>query len=887
MAKESRSAVWLEGSFFIWHSLANVNRQLATHLAKRLPKLRIRPYDKDAKQACEYPYGEALQRIVAKSGRPALTIRHSFPPNLGPHEGSLAVMQPWEFLAAPASWVDFFKSAADEVWVNSNFTRNVYIRSGVPAEKVVCLPLGYEPELFHPGATPFPLDGGKSEFRFLYTGGTIERKGIDVLLTAYLAEFTPSESVRLVIKDTGTRHVYRNNNHQERILAIQADSRAPKVNYLDQDLQPEKLAGVYTACNCLVQPYRGEGFCLPVLEAMASGLPVIVTNGGATDDLVLHMTGWKVASRPVEIEQLAGLEASGPQGWLEPDVSDLRKTMRQAFEDREGRTKAFGENAAKLASQNWTWEKVAPLYEARVRDLLSRKPARPTKRARAATTARVSLCMIVRDEEQVLAECLESAKPHFDEIVVVDTGSIDKTKEIAGKYADRIVDFRWVDDFSAARNESLKHATGDWIFWMDADDTLPKETGEAIRRAAESAPDDVVAFIVPVRFVDDGSAAGGTQVDHVKLFRNFPGLSFEGRIHEQVLPSLREAGGRIARLDALVLHTNYDNSEEGQRRKHERDRALLDLDLKERPGHPFVLFNIGMTHHYCDEHEAAVRRLRESIEAAGPNDSHIRKAYALIVGSQRKLGKIDEAMATCEEALAEFPDDPELLFNCAVLFTEKRRLYDAAQAYRKVLESDPAGYFSSFDHGILGYKTHHNLAGVYAQMKDYEKAKHWWLRAIEEAPSFSASAFDLFANSVEVGDRKTAKSMIEHVQDQRLGYSEWVGMVAAWLRKFESDSDALGFLESRLESNADDDDARIHLARILLDRGDVAAAMPHLKRLDKKGSSEAAHCLGVAAFNREELKEARRHLRRAAKRNPGHPQTQKLLQTVEERLETE
>ena len=86
--------------------------------------------------------------------------------------------------------------------------------------------------------------------------------------------------------------------------------------------------------------------------------------------------------------------------------------------------------------------------------------------------AKVSLCMIVRNEERNLPSCLAGVAELVDEIIVVDTGSTDGTKEQAAKWDAKVFDFPWVDDFSAARNESLRHATGDWILWLDADDRL-------------------------------------------------------------------------------------------------------------------------------------------------------------------------------------------------------------------------------------------------------------------------------------------------------------------------------------------------------------------------------------------------------------------------------
>ena len=242
-----------------------------------------------------------------------------------------------------------------------------------------------------------------------------------------------------------------------------------------------------------------------------------------------------------------------------------------------------------------------------------RHPEEVRKRARKlAPQADISLCMIVRDEERVIGDCLASAAPFFNQIIVVDTGSKDRTPDICLEHGAEVHTIEWPDSFSAARNESLKYATGKWIFWMDADDTLPAYAGEAILRAAIDAPDHIAGFIVPVQFVEDGPGAG-TRVDHVKLFRNHADIRFEGRIHEQILGSLR-SHGEIARLPgAIVMHSGYDTSPEGQQKKRERDEKLLQLDLDERPDHPFVLFNLGMTAHFCNDHPAAIAWLRKSL----------------------------------------------------------------------------------------------------------------------------------------------------------------------------------------------------------------------------------------------------------------------------------
>lgn len=378
--------------------------------------------------------------------------------------------------------------------------------------------------------------------------------------------------------------------------------------------------------------------------------------------------------------------------------------------------------------------------------------------------AQVTLCMIVRDEERVIDECLRSASPFFSQVIIVDTGSTDKTKAIALQRGAEVREITWPDSFAEARNESLRGATGKWIFWMDADDTLPPMSGMAILKAAIKADPSVSGFVLPVRFVDEGPHSG-VQVDHVKLFRNLPGLEFEGRIHEQILPSLRFAmpQGAIARLDAFVLHSGYDTSAEGQAKKNARDKELLSLDLQERPEHPFVLFNLGMTAHYSDEHEEAISWLDKCLSASRQGESHVRKAYALKGISLRRLARNDEAIEVFAKGIQEVGDDPELHFQLGHLFAEQGRSQEAKEHYLACLEADSSSAFTSFDRGIQGFKTMHNLAAVHVTLRDYEGARNWFLTALQQAPEFLPSAFALFDSALDVGDRQTAEAMLAHV----------------------------------------------------------------------------------------------------------------------------
>src|SRR5205085_5670121 len=182
--------------------------------------------------------------------------------------------------------------------------------------------------------------------------------------------------------------------------------------------------------------------------------------------------------------------------------------------------------------------------------------------------------MIVKNEERNLGDCLGTVIDLVDEVVVVDTGSTDRTVEIAERLGARVFHFPWVDSFAAARNESLRHATGDWVLWLDADDRIDGENRERLRRLLANLPGENVAFVMKCLCLPDPVSRRSTAVDHVRLFRRHPELRGRYRVHEQILPGLRALGAEVRGTDGVIHHTGYqDPALRG--RKLQRDFRLL------------------------------------------------------------------------------------------------------------------------------------------------------------------------------------------------------------------------------------------------------------------------------------------------------------------------
>ena len=194
-----------EGSQFIHHSLALVNRELCQELiASGAVDLEVIPYEPHSFEPDSPGHRSIAQRIDRHLERPAAVhIRHQWPPKFTPpSEGAWVMIQPWEYGSIPEEWVEPMTAQVDEIWVPSSYVREAYIRSGIPADKVWVVPNGVDAVRFTPETLPYPLKTGKG-FKFLFVGGTLVRKGIDLLLEVYGRTFTKDDDVCLVIKDMG------------------------------------------------------------------------------------------------------------------------------------------------------------------------------------------------------------------------------------------------------------------------------------------------------------------------------------------------------------------------------------------------------------------------------------------------------------------------------------------------------------------------------------------------------------------------------------------------------------------------------------------------------------------------------------------------------------
>lgn len=366
MYNPSKLGVVWEGAFFANHSLALINREVSLLLKDRVDIGLINKGERQFGTVEELRFSvldNLLNRVPEKID---FHIRHQYPPDFAtPCLGRYILMQPWEYGYLPVNWVEPVNTWVSEVWAYTNYVHDVYVRSGVAPDKVKLVPLGVNPRVFHPQAKPVGLKTNKG-FKFLFLGGAVYRKGFDILLEAYTEEFSRNEDVCLVVKD-----FFYGGEGRNLLLAKQnSNPDCPEVLYMYCEVLPSQVAGFYTACDCFVFPYRSEGYGLPVAEAMACGLPVIVTGEGACMDFCRPDYAYLIPATEERFPQksVAGINTVNYPFVAKPDKNYLRMLMRHVFENR-AEAKAKGLRAYQEISTNHTLERTAGVIVERLKML--------------------------------------------------------------------------------------------------------------------------------------------------------------------------------------------------------------------------------------------------------------------------------------------------------------------------------------------------------------------------------------------------------------------------------------------------------------------------------------------------------------------------------------
>lgn len=372
---------------------------------------------------------------------------------------------------------------------------------------------------------------------------------------------------------------------------------------------------------------------------------------------------------------------------------------------------------------------------------LAKRARRAALRAQPATGLTLSLCMIVRDEEEMLPRCLAAVKAAVDEIIIVDTGSTDRTIEIARSFGARVIEREWTGSFADARNTSFDAATGDWVMYLDADEVLVADDVEKLRALTGRTWREAF-YLVETNFT--GEAGDGTALTHnaMRVFRNRPNYRFEGRLHEQIAQHLPAyAPERVEQTTVRLEHYGYLGSVRDSRDKSRRNIELLRAQQAESAPTPFLHFNLGSEHAAAGDAPAALAEFERAWEMilSDPEGAAYEFAPTLIVRlvkSLRACGRGADAIAKASDGLARFPGFTDLVLEQAYASLLLGRERDAREYFARCIEMGdaPARYTAML--GCGSYLPRLALAELDAHHGELDRARELLDWCLREHPGF-------------------------------------------------------------------------------------------------------------------------------------------------------
>ena len=376
----------------------------------------------------------------------------------------------------------------------------------------------------------------------------------------------------------------------------------------------------------------------------------------------------------------------------------------------------------------------------------------------------ISLCMIVRDEAAVLDRCLASAREICDEIIVVDTGSTDSTRDIARRYGARLFEFPWTGDFSAARNESLAHAEHEWILQLDADEFLYEGDYPKIRAAIEAR--EVHAY--NVRILNDLPSGGLGTLLFPRLFRNGEGCRYEGIVHNQL-----RVPGAIATCEIRIHHTGYGDPAATERR-YARSAPLLRRQIEENPHDPTPHYHLAILAHSrgnADEalfHARRAAEFRTVLESAAPDNNvepQLPTILDLVALGHQLRDEWETAARILEHALTFDAEFPDALFDLAYTREHQGRRDEAIEIYQRYLRACET-WAPSSTHACSMLRslesTHiawNNIGGLYRAAGRVDDARAAFARAIEIDPNLAVAYRNLGNLEAQAGEFVTAAKL--------------------------------------------------------------------------------------------------------------------------------
>jgi len=270
----------------------------------------------------------------------------------------------------------------------------------------------------------------------------------------------------------------------------------------------------------------------------------------------------------------------------------------------------------------------------------------------------LSVAMIVKNEEKFLAQCLDSIKEIANEIVVVDTGSTDKTVEIAWRYTSQVYSHPWEDSFSKARNQSLSYCTGDWILQIDADEELTPDSIRVIREDFPRIASDPAVGAISVSILNESKTGGISRNFYPRLFCR-EGSHFEGIVHNQI----KWRGKKLPLPSVKILHHGYNLSPEEMERKRKRSEALLEKQIEADPENWFAWR--CLIHSRRNDHDWAyvIANAGRVLDTPGVDKANVQTVSLDLAIALQMTKQYEQSIAVSLKTLSSYPENADIVWH--------------------------------------------------------------------------------------------------------------------------------------------------------------------------------------------------------------------------------
>ncbi|MCG8583117.1 MAG: glycosyltransferase [Pirellulales bacterium] len=378
----------------------------------------------------------------------------------------------------------------------------------------------------------------------------------------------------------------------------------------------------------------------------------------------------------------------------------------------------------------------------------------------------LSVAIIARDAEPHIADTIGSVSGIADEILLMDTGSTDRTREIARAQGAAVEFVEWQDDFSGARNHAMRRARGQWILWIDAGETIDAAAAESIRQYAETHTGGDRACMMLVESDPPTPHVSTEQVGQIRLVPNRPELVYQGRVRETLKHSLATCGITVDGLPCTIRCSADRHDPMAKQRRAERNLQLVQLETNLDGPRPELHVIAGECYADLNEANTAADEFRRAIKYAERGSTTQLEAYygLLTVVDAATSGKKSAALHTCLEALEIFPLDAQLLCALGSYLQAEGRLDLATRAYQTAIR-----------HGELNPETWHlsdlrqiSVICLAVTLKQQDKQQQAWdvlEAALAENPRYDLVRSQLIDQYVVACREKEALALVRDMAD--------------------------------------------------------------------------------------------------------------------------